>query len=245
VTLITSSGYLTEVDYGRYLFLKLLDGHVTLNSSPVEVLTEFPPNDPLPCITMSSGAGLGETGTYIQDFQNPLPSDNPFYDPENPNELYNTQRRYMDTSEENMMLHVWADTQEDRDNIVRQVRQYIRNARLNQYPYCANFNQTTQKCSTTNNECDAITTSNAYSVQGNCPYPNITDPTDSTYRNPTNYFTITGVRTWTIKLHQAENIDQLDILPPVFHSTISIDYTIDEYTTVDVNPFIELTENTD
>ena len=232
---------ITKVDQGRYLFLKLLDQHITLNGNSVEVLVEFPPNEELPCITMSSGAGLGETGTYVQNVTTPLNEDDPNYDRNNPDEQYNTQKQYMDTSEMVMMLHIWADTQEDRDDITRQVMGTIRNARLNLYPYCVNYNVDTQICGTTNNQCDAISTKNPYSVQGMCPYLDITDSSSPQYRNPSNYFVKTGIRTWTVKPHQPENIDQLDIVPPVFHTTISIDYTIDEYINVNVFPFTEFT----
>jgi hypothetical protein len=113
----------------------------------------------------------------------------------------------------------------------------MENVLMGNYQYCDKYNPTTQLCSTTSKKCDAIIIKNVYGTEGLCPYLDITDSSDPDYRNPSNYFVISGIRDESVKLRTKAKVDQLNFTPPIYHSNLTFDYIRDTYLILNTVPF--------
>jgi hypothetical protein len=82
----------------------------------VEVLTEFPPGNALPCVTMSVSGGKGHLETHIHPKYAQLKHEN-----SDPDKMYDCGFMEVSTFEESMLLHVWSETNAQRDNITQKV----------------------------------------------------------------------------------------------------------------------------
>lgn len=231
-------------DLGKLLMVKLLNDRINPDAgSPVPVLTEFPPREELECITMSDGGGMGNTDTQIFYQNTALTPDNPYYDPDNPNDQYCTQKIRWDVYEESIALHVWSKTNKIRDRMVRQIRELIARAKMNDYHFCDKYDPSTSICATTGVACDAPLKQTPSSVENRCPYPDITDPNDSHYRDPGAWFIQTGIRMENLEWKGKSSADQLGMVPPIHHTTINFDYIRDEFLVLDTTPFYDFKVN--
>ena len=181
---------------------------------------------------MTEDGGIGEQGTYTSYPLSPLDPDDPNYDPDNPDELYSQEREYQDVSKLGLMLHVWGNTSTERDKIITQIKTLIRLAKRNHYLFCTNYQKDTT-CKTTGHTCDAI--AQAGDIKP-CPYSYITDPESPYYRNPSTWWIFTGVRKSDFNIIGSTDVDQYDIVEPVYHTNMLIDYTVDEYMSESVKP---------
>jgi hypothetical protein len=227
----------------KLLMVQLLDGRITINREPVEVLTEFAPEPELNCITMNADPALNSVSTLYYYRKTKLNPGDQGYDPSNPDLEYVTKKVRWDVYEDSMSLHIWATTNEIRDHLVMQVNEIITRAKMHNYQYCSRYNPTTMICSTTQQPCDAPSRETAHSIEGRCPYPDIVDPYSPHYRDPKNYFQETGIRVESLISRGATNIDQLDLVPEVYHTAVNFDYTLDKETVVDISPLLNVTVN--
>jgi hypothetical protein len=225
----------------KLLMVQLLDGRITINGEPVEVLTEFTPEPELNCITMNADPALNSKSTFYYYRKTKLNPGDVGYDPSNPDLQIVTRKVRWDVYEDSVSLHVWAKTNEVRDHIVMQVNEIITQAKMHHYKYCSRYNPTTGICSTTGQQCDASSRETAHSIEGRCPYPDIVDPESPQYRNPMSYFQETGIRIESLISRGATNVDQLDMVPEVYHTAVNFDYTMDKETIVDVSPLLDVT----
>lgn len=223
--------------------IRLLDGRITINEEPVEVLTEFAPKPELNCITMNADPALNSKSTFHYYRKTKLNPGDPGYDPDNPDMMYVTRKVRWDVYEDSVSLHVWAKTNEIRDHLVMQVDKIVTEAKMHHYQYCSKYNHITGVCITTEQQCDAVSRDGVHSIEGRCPYPDIVDPESPHYRNPRTYFQETGIRVESLISRGATNVDQLDLVPEVYHTAINFDYTLDKETVVDVSPLLNVTVN--
>jgi hypothetical protein len=194
---------------------------------------------------MSKGGGLGKIESYeryniLQTVSPGSPGSPPYYDPSDPNEEYAKQRIRWDVYDESIVIHVWATTNELRDHIVRNVKDIITSSKECFYPFCDKYNTITGVCSTTSNQCDAPSGLTFDSIENRCPYPDITDPNDPNYRNPSTYYTDAGIRVESVDVKGETTADQLGIVPPIHHSTIPFTYIRDAQLIINSSPLLNL-----
>lgn len=231
-------------DMGTFLFNKLLNNRIMINSTPVPVNTEYTPTDEfatnadLTEINLNGGGGEGKIGSFIFNQTITLTSDNPYYDPTNPGRQYAAQKVRWSVYKESIEVHIWSHYNRYRDHVVTSiVDDIMENVLMGNYQYCDKYNPTTQLCSTTSKKCDAIIIKNVYGTEGLCPYLDITDSSDPDYRNPSNYFVISGIRDESVKLRTKAKVDQLNFTPPIYHSNLTFDYIRDTYLILNTVPF--------
>ena len=221
----------------KFVIVKLLNGNVVIDGKTIPVLTWYGPDDDVDCIGQQLITGGEKRGNIISDVLNPLPEDHPYYDPENPGELYATQSVKSRTVNSTDNLHIWANTPEKRDYIVHEVNRILDEALMFNYKYCVNLTAE-QHCKTTNKPCDALTNKNALGIQGKCPYADVEDITSLNYRGPKTWFTLAGISTFSIEVMPEQGADITTVTPEVYHSVIPVDYEMEVLTVVDVNPAI-------
>ena len=166
-----------------------------------------------------------------------MPEDHPYYDPDNPNELYATKSVVSREVKSRLNLHIWSNDSEKRDYIVKRVNQIFDEALNFNYKYCVNLTPA-KDCKTTSKECDALNVMNALGIQGKCPYADIEDSTSIYYRNPSTYFNLAGVEIFSIEINPEINVDMPTPVPEVYHSVIGIDYEEEILTEIPVAPAI-------
>lgn len=229
-----------KLDPMKYFMVKILWKRVFYDGKPVIVLTEFPPKGNLPAITMSTDGGLGLVGEMTQYVFDTLDEDHPLYDANNPYQKYCVGKKVTETHKKLLTLHVWGVTGKDRDDILKQVKRCIRLAKMNHYSMCTKFDVATHVCETTGEQCDALSVYNDYSAQGMCPFLDITDETSANYRNPQTYFDVTLIHQQNTEPRGDSNLDQLDLVPEVYHSSLPVDITIDEVIMVETTPYARM-----
>lgn len=189
----------------------------------VQLLLTYPSGDAIPCIGMVD-MPHGTVEKYFGYNKTVLPVDHPAYDPEHPDAEYITERVLHKTSPGAISLHIFANSKAQKDSMVYQINRAIDMVIMGQFEQCGNFEDGI--CKTTGETCDATTVINAYSYSGMCPYVNITDPIDPLFRNPTDSFAENGLRAVEVQL--PSSLDELGVIPEVFHSSILITYLLDE-----------------
>ncbi len=147
-------------------FVKLLQNKVIIDNRPVPILTQWYPDDVFPAITLTqqSFGGVNDRGEFFNYEEDVIDSKTNI-----------TGYRSL------ISLHIWASNVDERDNIYNQVIALLNDAMDWQYNQCFKYNPVNHQCSETNQECDARTHTNAYSLNGRCPYPK---PSDENYRAP-------------------------------------------------------------
>jgi len=207
----------TRPDPSILCFNKILKGNITYDGEVVPVLTTYPPGDVTPSISMSVDGGQVALSTYYE------------YNPDN-----NT-KTLVEERERTMTLHFWANNIDEKDFIVARTRELITRAEMGDYHTCVNYDPTTTMCATSKGVCDAITFVNAYSMEGKCPFMEVTDPGDANYRNPdTPYHQNNIVH---VRMRTRQNADQLTIYPEMYYSFFTIEHMLMEKTVISSAPF--------
>lgn len=223
----------------KYCFYKILENKIEFpEGEAIPVLTQFSPEAHPYALTIVQQGGVGETKSSVTGILSPLDEDHPYYDEENPDEKYLQTRRIKTPSTKVLSLHGWAKSAVGRDSIFEQMKACIREALSFNYKYCANFKE--GKCSTTDEDCDATTVVNRFSISGKCPYLDVTDEDDVNYRNPSTYFELCGVR-MNLKLHGVKFIEETDSVPETYRFIQDITVTVEEVTDIPVAPICEVT----
>jgi hypothetical protein len=218
-----------HVDPGELCFYNILKrANLTLDVI-VTVLREYDPGDKTPCVTFYSAGPTGDEISIPYYIKTSLPENHPYYDPENPDEQYVTKFGLRTTIPGSITLHIWADSKPEKDSLIYQVRKALKKAMMNDYYQCSNYDYNTDKCKTTKNTCDAID-----SLGNVCPYESIIDINDPNYRNPSNALVDSDVHGLIIQTPQS--IDELGVIPEVYHSSILITYNRYEYYMRDTAP---------
>ena len=93
----------------KYALINIFGDKVVVNGVTIEVLNEEPPHNYLDCITLVDRGGLAENNTVVKQTSMPLPPDNPYYDPDNPNKLYPATIYRSRDVKSNIELHIWAN----------------------------------------------------------------------------------------------------------------------------------------
>lgn len=228
-----------DIHPGKELLIRLLDGRVLNDTTPLEVIDRYEPEDKIPCYTISVTGGPGELETWFEYNLKPLPITHPLYDPENPDEQCATEKIQVKRSRKVITLHIWSHDAELREHMVEQAIKHLDKAGLGCYQYCTRLDSD-GICQTTDEDCDAPLKLTLYSVEGRCPYPDVTDEEDVNYRNPQSYFELLGVPVEFFKLRGDEDIDELTLNPVVYHTAIPIDYIQENRLVIETAPVGEV-----
>ena len=169
----------------KYLLVHIL-GDLTVKGKPVDVLTEFPPGKHLPAITMNSSGGQGHIETLVHKKMNPLPLDHPWYDPQAPETIYNTAYVYVNVFRGKMLLHVWSESNEERDILVETV-------------------------------------------------------TAKLLKNRNNYFR-DDLHVQLLNMGSTTDLDQFDSFPPLYHTTMELDFIYYVIHSEEVIPLCDITQ---
>ena len=235
---------MSDEDAMKFVIDKLLYGNIVCSDLTIPLKMNYPPGKHKDVITLNKPTG-GTTGDpAYKDEYYPLSEDNPYYDPSNPDEVYPQVTRKSKTAEKQLDIHIWSNEENKRECIVNQVTTILEDALRFNYKYCANFSETNGNiCLFTNNVCDALTTVNKYSIQGKCPYADLTE-SDELFRNPRTWFEEKNIPIFSIEISDAVQADDLTKTPELYHSIISIRYQLEIIMEVDVLPLCEI-ETTD
>jgi hypothetical protein len=167
----------------KYLLVHIL-GDLTVTGTPVDVLTEFPPGKRLPAITMNSIGGQGHIETLVHKKMNYLPLDHPWHDPQAPETLYHIEDVYVDVFKGRMLLHVWSESNEERDMLVDEVVAKI-------------------------------------------------------LKNKNNHFR-DDLHVQLINIGSTTDLDQFDSFPPLYHTTMELDFIYYMIHSVEVTPLCDI-----
>jgi len=231
-----------DIHPAKELLIRLLDKRVLNDTTPLEVIDRYEPEDKIPCFTLSITGGSGELDTWFEYNQKPLPTNHPLYNPLNPDEQYATEKILVKRSKKVITLHAWSHDPELREHMVEQCQKHLEKATLCFYQYCVRL-QSDGTCTTTNEDCDAPLKLTPHSVEGRCPYPDVTDEDDVNYRNPQTYFELLGIPIEFFRLRGDEDIDELTLTPPIYHTAIPIDYIQENRTVIETAPLGDVDVN--
>lgn len=167
----------------KYHLIHVL-GDLTVMDRSVDVLTEFPPGEHLPAVTMNSNGGRGHIETLVYKNMNPLPLNHPYFNPQASETLYVTEEVIKYVFEGKLLLHVWAESNEERDILVEKIIDKI------------------LKDKNKNFESD--------------------------------------LRVQIRNIGATNDIDQFDSFPPLFHTTMEIDYIHETIQSVAVYPLCKI-----
>ena len=104
----------------KYLLVQILED-LTVMGNPVDILTEFPPGEHLPAVTMNTNGGRGHLETIVYKNMNTLPCYHPYFDLQAPETLYNTEELIKHVFEAKLLLHIWFESNEERDILVEKI----------------------------------------------------------------------------------------------------------------------------
>ena len=171
----------------------LLNGNVKLDDVDViSLVRRLTPEDETPCITIQQAAEVQLN-----------------------REVIHCKHEFILTrSNVEVWINIWANTEEEKDNIINQVEHRINQALANHYTTCANYNQ--GNCDFLEDTCATLNITNGRTAKSQCPYPEKYNYKSWFIQNKIikNTFTISG----------RQDMDELNITQPVLHHLIKLDF---------------------
>lgn len=180
----------------------LLKDRVKLNDNVVPVIKKIYPLDKTPCIT------LNDTSSKVL-------------------KQYMTYTDGVECKviERNItvQINIWCNNEKDRESIITQINNIFEKTLTDHYELCLNYNKTDNSCSTLSTTCKALTKDNARSIKNKCP-----KPTDYDYLNVWKNF---NIERFTFEYNNPNTLDELDMKPPLLHSSIDTNMNYKTYYT--------------
>ena len=177
--------------FEKYL-VELLQGHITFDDKPVEVVRNFSNAPRLPVITLDLSAGV-TTENYFRTY-------------ENQEVLYYRRSTTIN-------INSWCNTEEQRESVNKQIMDAYIDSINHHYKYCSNFISPLNYCTTTKNTCSAITGSGTRAQKNKCP-----DPEGLKYQCLSDKHNLCF---GTIVIEPPLFLDEHDKHPPLLHSVFS------------------------
>lgn len=129
--------------------VELLQGYISYNNKPVEVVKRFSNAPSLPVITLDTSAGV--TTDYV------------YYDTDDVVETVYYHRKA------NINISLWCNTDVQKEELTGQILSAYYDEKTNHYRYCSNYDDGI--CATTNTTCAATTIHNWKTIKNKCPDP--------------------------------------------------------------------------
>lgn len=149
---------------------RVLWGNVVLNGKKIPVVKQGYPYDKSPCITIDDSGGSVFRKRHIINVKYPLSKDHPQFDNQNPFKKVPQQvlREYFETT---LNIHVWANTEDEREKLNNIILQLFHEAQSDNYKYCNNYHN--GDCAFMDNSCYAehFDKINARLSKHQCPNP--------------------------------------------------------------------------
>lgn len=170
--------------------LKLFQKRVFNNGKRIPVIRRNKPVETMPCLTIE------QSGNTFQK-----------------RDVVNTSKQFLRLKySSEIMLNVWCNSEEERNDIVNQIHEILFKALSNHYEICSNFNE--GECSYLGRECEALTIENGRSFKGQCPFPE--------KNNYSSFFKTNNILKNTFEFYGESDIDELNINPPVLRTLIRL-----------------------
>lgn len=172
--------------------LDLLRNHIPYPQKNyyVPVIKRSYPFDKSPCICLDDSGGA----TVIHKYR-----------------VHNPYEELHDRIESYVNIHVYCNKEDERDYILREIRNAVYKLESDNYTYCSQYDDD-QTCKTLGTPCPVLKRSMAKSVKGQCP-----DPKKYGYKSLYNKYNI--IRN-SVEIHPAFSIDDLTKSPILLHSVI-------------------------
>ena len=181
--------------------VELLQGHLTCNDNPVQVVRQFSQQPTRPVITLDTSPGVSTQHIY----------------PDIPNNATYYERHAT------VNINIWCDTEEQREYLTQQVLYLFQLEQHYHYMYCANYNPTTSKCTSTNARCGA-----ANQRRNKCPNPVTNNYTSLREKH--------GIIQGTLNVEPPFELDDLTDHPPLLRSILRCECQYSDVYTGEVVP---------
>ena len=212
-------------------FVKILRGKIHLNDKPIPVVVKDYPYDKTPCVTISGlNRDRGKHRRQQVNIKRPLSEDHPLYDPKYPEKRYPHSAEYSVKSYE-VDIHVWCDTEEQRELIVDQIYDCLFYCMNLHYAFCMRFNHKDGTCDTTGDICEAITDKGYHGLRGVCPNKN---------NKPLNIMKKYGIIKNSVHISPHYEADFNDKKAPLKHSVIEVNLDYKRIKVIKSNPTFKI-----
>lgn len=180
------------------LFLiNLLKNRVFINDKVVPLINRSYPTEKLPCLTIDQSGGSLVLDKYIKH---------------TPNEVLFKE------VETTVKIHVWCTKEEERENILSQIKDCNNKCFMDHYSYCTKYNNGI--CKTLNHECKAMLIHNARTAKKQCP-----EPENLEYEN---MFTRFNIDKFNYCMNPYYHIDDYTSKQRTLHTVIPVEFVYTE-----------------
>ena len=213
-------------------FVKILREKIYVHDKLIPVVIKDYPLDKTPCITISGfNRDRGQHRRQQVDVLSKLDEDHPLYDPKYPERRYPHSAEYNVKSYE-ITIHIWCDTEEERELIVNQVYDCLFYCMNLHYAFCVRFDSKTKCCETSGEICEAITDKGYHGLRGVCP---------NHYNHPLNIMSKNGIIKNTVHISPDYKDDSKDKREPLKHSVIEVNLDYKRIKVIKSNPTFKIT----
>lgn len=194
-------------------FVEILRDKIHVHDNVIPVVIKDYPYDTTPCITISGfNRDKGKHRRQQVNVKHKLHPSHPLYDPKYPERRYPHTAEYSVKSYE-IAIHVWCDTEEERELIVDQVYDCLFYCMNLHYMFCVRFDRKSKCCETSGEICDAITNKGYHGLRGICP---------SHHNHPLNIMSKNGIIKNSVHISPHYEDDSRDKRAPLKHSVIEV-----------------------
>ena len=173
-------------------FVELLTNKIELDDGYVPVIIRYKPIDRTPCITIQKAS------------ENQLNRIHLF-------EPYETTRYHLSNT---LWIDVWADNEEQRHYLIREVYRVIYEAINNHYRHCKQYDNGT--CATTGEPCSISVVPDPKEFKSQCLTPSENDYVSFFRRN--------NILKWTFKTIGELRLDELELNTPLLRTQIQLGF---------------------
>lgn len=194
-------------------FVEILRDKIYVHDNVIPVVIKDYPYDTTPCITISGfNRDKGKHRRQQVNVKHKLHPSHPLYDPKYPERRYPHTAEYSVKSYE-IAIHVWCDTEEERELLVNQVYDCLFYCMNLHYMFCVRFDRKSKCCETSGEICDAITNKGYHGLRGMCP---------SHHNHPLNIMSKNGIIKNSVHISPDYEDDSKDKRAPLKHSVIEV-----------------------
>lgn len=212
-------------------FVKILREKIYVDDKLIPVIIKDYPYDHTPCITISGmNRDKGNHRRQQVNVLSKLDENHPLYDPKYPERRYPHSAEYSVKSYE-ITIHVWCDTERERELIVDQVYDCLFYCMNLHYFFCERYDKEDKSCKTTGEICEAITDKGYHGLRGVCP---------NKKNKPLNIMSKNGIIKNSVHISPHYELDDLGKREPIKHSIIEINLDYKRIKVIRSNPTFKI-----
>ena len=212
-------------------FVEILRDKIHINDKIIPVVIKDYPYDVTPCVTISGfNRDRGAHRRQQVNVKHKLHPSHPLYDPKYPERRYPHTAEYSVKSYE-ITIHVWCDTEEERELIVNQVYDCLFYCMNLHYMFCVRFDRESRCCETSGEICDAIRDKGYHGLRGMCP---------SHHNHPLNIMSKNGIIKNSVHISPHYEDDSRDKRAPLKHSVIEVNLDYKRIKVLKSNPTFKI-----